>query len=104
MIGPRAGISQAVLTCVLHSLDAVPDGGTAEVALKVNGTHATIEIVDDAGDPVEGQDPFGLGVLGMRIARVFVEGHGGEMKSTPFPEGGRRTTCLRLPVEATQAA
>jgi signal transduction histidine kinase len=104
VVGPRAGVSQAVLTCVLHSLDSVPDGGTAEVALKVNGKHATIEIVDNAGEPVEGQDPFGLGVLGMRIARVFVEGHGGEMKSAPLPGGGRRTTCLRLPVEATEGA
>jgi len=104
VFGPRAGISQAVLTCVLHSLDSVPDGGTAEVMLKANGTHATIEIVDDAGEAAEGQDPFGLGVLGMRIARVFVEGHGGEMKSAPAPEGGRRTTCLRLPVETAEAA
>lgn len=100
VVGPRAGISQAVLTCVLHSLDSVPDGGNAEVVLKANGKHATLEILDNAAEVAGGEDPFGLGVLGMRIARVFVEGHGGEMKSSPAPEGGRRTTCLRLPLEA----
>jgi len=99
VLGPRAGVAQAVLTCVLHSLDSVPDGGAAEVVLRSNGTHATIEIADDASQSAGHDDPFGLSVLGMRIARHFVETQGGEMKSKPAPEGGRRMTCLCLPID-----
>jgi signal transduction histidine kinase len=99
--GPRAGIAQSVLTCVLHSLDAVPNGGAADLKLRVEDGHAVIEVTDDAAEAASSDDPYGLSVLGMRIARHFIEAHGGEMRSKC--SSGSRATCLRLPIDPEPA-
>jgi hypothetical protein len=97
--GLRGGVSQAVLTCVLHALDSAPDGGLADVALKVEGEEAVIEIGDDALVPAGVDDPFGLGVLGIRLAQTFIESHGGVMRVTPRANGKRRRMCMAVPLD-----
>lgn len=99
VFAPRAQAAQAVLTCVLHSLDAVPPGGLAEVFVRREDGFVSIECVDDAGGEPPDADRFGLGTLGMRIARDFVESRGGQFRTTPAAGGRRRTTCVKLPVD-----
>ncbi|APV48349.1 hypothetical protein BWI17_00795 [Betaproteobacteria bacterium GR16-43] len=101
--GFRGGVSQAVLTCVLHALDSAPDGGLADVALKVEGEEAVIEIGDDALVPAGVDDPFGLGVLGIRLAQTFIESHGGVMRVTPRANGKRRRMCMAVPLDREPA-
>jgi signal transduction histidine kinase len=97
---PRAEIAQAVLTCVLHSLDSVPDGGLAEVFVRTENGQVMVEVCDDATEPAGAGDEFSLGTLGMRIAKSFVEARGGELCMRPAANGKRRMTCVRLPVDA----
>jgi len=97
---PRAEIAQAVLTCVLHSLDSVPTGGLAEVFVRRENDQVVIEVADDAPDAGEPVDEFALGTLGMRLAKDFIEARGGEFCTRPAGNGKRRMTCVRLPVAA----
>lgn len=97
--GPRADIAQAVLTCVLHSLDAAPTGGLAEVFVRRENGMAVIECADDAPDAAHASDEFGLGTLGMRIAKGFVEARGGEFCTRPAANGKRRMTCVKVPID-----
>lgn len=96
---PRAEIAQAVLTCVLHSLDSVPTGGVAEVFVRRENGTVAVEVTDDATEAAGANDEFGLGTLGMRIAREFVEARGGEFCLKPAGNGRRRMICVRLPVD-----
>jgi signal transduction histidine kinase len=101
---PRAEIAQAVLTCVLHSLDSVPTGGTAEVFVRREGANAVMEVTDNATQAADAATEFGMGTLGLRIARQFVEAHGGELRTRPAEGGGRRMTCVRLPLDLEAAS
>ena len=97
--GPRAEIAQAVLTCVLHSLDSVPTGGVAEVFVRREGGLVVVEVTDDATEAAGSADEYGLGTLGMRIAKDFVESRGGDFCLRPAGNGRRRMICVRLPVD-----
>lgn len=96
--GPRAGVSQAVLTCVLHALDSVPDGGLADVVMRVEGEEAVVEIGDDATEGAGADDPFGIAVLGLRLAQASMESHGGVLKVRPYEGGKRRSMCMAVPL------
>lgn len=98
VLAPRAEIAQAVLTCVLHSLDSVPDGGLSEVFVRRENGFVVIEVADDAALASVPADEFALGTLGMRLARDFVEARGGEFSTRPAGGGKRRMTCVKLPV------
>lgn len=92
----RAEISQALLACIVRSLDAVPSGGTVEVTLEQSGGSARVEVSDTASGAKEPEES--LGALGLRIARATLEARGGELRSSQ--EVGRRRVCIRLPVSA----
>lgn len=101
---PRADVAQAVLTCVLHSLDSVPAGGLAEVFVRRENGNVVVEVCDDAVQGADENDPFGIGTLGLRIAKDFVAARGGELCMRPAASGKRRMICVRLPAEEAPAA
>lgn len=101
---PRADVAQAVLTCVLHSLDSVQPGGLSEVFVRRENGQVLIEVADDATEGADATDPFGIGTLGMRIAKEFVAARGGELCTRPAANGKRRMMCVKLPVDEGSAA
>ena len=52
---PRSEIAQAVLTCLLHSLDSVADGGLSEVFVRRENGLVVIEVADDANGAPEAE-------------------------------------------------
>lgn len=96
---PRVDVAQAVLTCVLHSLDSVAPGGLSEVFVRRENGSVYVEVADDATEDADAGDPFGLGTLGMRIATECVAARGGELSRRPAGNGKRRMTCVKLPAD-----
>ena len=97
--GPRAEIAQAMLACLVRSLDAVPSGGTAEILMRRDGNEVLVEILDSgSGEPPSDGDEYSIAALGMRMARETVEARGGQIHSGQHAETRRRSTCIRLPL------
>jgi signal transduction histidine kinase len=98
---------------VANSVQAMPDGGTIEFAVRrgrfADGTPAamidivdsgcgmTSEELDSARKPFFTTKPRGTG-LGIPIADRIVEAHGGEMEIASAPKKGT-TVTIRLPFE-----
>lgn len=96
--GPRAEIAQAMLTCLVRTLDAVPAGGAAEIVLRREGNDVLVEILDSGSDdPASEADEYSIAALGMRMARETVEARGGQIHSGHHAETRRRSICIRLP-------
>ncbi|MGE3073111.1 MAG: ATP-binding protein [Dehalococcoidia bacterium] len=112
--GDAGQLQQALTNIVLNARDAMPEGGTIEVALRVEGTVALIEIRDDGPGMDEETrmrifEPFyttkapGSGTgLGMAITYGIVQGHHGDItvESTP---GQGTLFSISLPLLAANA-
>jgi signal transduction histidine kinase len=100
---------QALLNIIVNACDAMPGGGTLEIATTVSGAHFTIEVRDDGTgvDPSLGDrvfDPFistkrdGVG-LGLVNAKSVVESHGGTIRlEARMPRG--TIARIMLPITA----
>jgi len=97
---PRAEIAQAVLTCIVHALDCVPAGGSAEVAVRRENGRAVVDVRYDTAAQPAGDDEYALGTMGLRIARQWIELRGGELSLGAGPNGQGCLTCVRLPADA----
>jgi len=93
---PRSEISQALLACIVRSLDAVPARGVVEVTLHEEKDSAWVEVSDNAPQVEEPEES--LGAMGLKVARETLESRGGGLKSACDEKTSRRSVCLRLPV------
>ncbi|MGE0601138.1 MAG: ATP-binding protein, partial [Dehalococcoidia bacterium] len=112
--GDAGQLQQALTNIVLNARDAMPEGGTIEVTLRVEGTVALVEIKDDGPGMDEETrvrifEPFyttkapGSGTgLGMAITYGIVQGHHGDItvQSTP---GEGTLFSISLPLLAVDA-
>jgi signal transduction histidine kinase len=113
LLADEVQLQQAVLSVLENAVEALPPGGTLEVATARGGAPGTVEVTvrdDGAGIPAERLarvfEPFfttkGRGTgLGLAIARKVVEGHGGTIAIDSRPGAGTRVTMV-LPVEARE--
>src|SRR5579864_630130 len=105
-----AQLQQVLVNLTLNALDAMPHGGTLEIAMKPNGDFVEIHVAD-TGPGIAPElfarifEPFvtgketGLG-LGLVVSKRIVEEHGGTIKASNRDAGGAEFT-LRLPRSAT---
>lgn len=107
---PAAPVVQSLVALVKNALDASAPAERVRLGITRDGAAITIEVADrgegipadllsKVGEPFFTTKPPGLGMgLGVFLARVFFESHGGELaiESTP---GVGTTARARLPVE-----
>jgi signal transduction histidine kinase len=102
------GLRQAILNLLINGVQAMPDGGTVRVFVRVSEGRVSV-IVEDQGAGLSGEalqhafDPFyttkhgGTG-LGLSIAFQIVDQQGGDLRVENRDERGARFT-LELPQE-----
>jgi signal transduction histidine kinase len=100
---------QSFLNIFLNAMQAMPNGGMIEVAIRTNGKMVTI-FFDDEGQGIADEilekiwDPFfttkemGTG-LGLGMVKNIIESHGGNVYIDNRTQGGTRVT-VKLPVES----
>jgi signal transduction histidine kinase len=100
---------QSFLNIFLNAMQAMPNGGIIEVAIRSDGKMVTINI-DDEGQGIADEimekiwDPFfttkemGTG-LGLGMVKNIIESHGGNIQIVNISQGGTRVT-VKLPVES----
>jgi PAS domain S-box-containing protein len=104
-------LRQALLNLVLNAIDAMPEGGTLNVSVKVSvETPGASIIIHDTGSGIEPGlldhifDPFfttkndGMG-LGLYLTRAIIEDHGGSIQAGSIP-GQETIFTVWLPVNA----
>ena len=106
-------IHQVLVNLLLNAVQAMPDGGTVEIATWAEAEGAVVEVRDHGGGlpdvPVERLfEPFyttkaaGTG-LGLHVCRRIAESHGGRLDAANA-RGGGAAFRLALPASATEGA
>jgi signal transduction histidine kinase len=102
---------QSFLNIFINSMQAMPAGGTIDVAVSADDNIVTIHF-DDEGQGIDGEvlekiwDPFfttkemGTG-LGLGIVKNIIESHGGSIQIVNREQRGARVT-VELPVERSE--
>lgn len=113
--GYRDRIKQALLNIAINALEAMPSGGRLEISLGATTSEARVRIADTGpGIPDESVDQIyqiyftskgsGNGI-GLYVARVVVETHGGQIAvSSEIGRGTTFTIALPMRVETTASA
>jgi signal transduction histidine kinase len=110
----RGQLSTVLVNLFLNALDAMPGGGTLEVALVTppggglaltvadTGTGIAPEMASQLFTPFASGKPTGTG-LGLSISKRIVEEHGGQIRAANRPEGGARFALdFPAPAECTK--
>jgi len=106
-------IHQVLVNLLLNAVQAMPDGGTVEIATRVEAEGAVVEVRDHGAGlpdvPVERLfEPFfttkaaGTG-LGLYVCRRIAESHGGRLDAVNAPGGGAAFRLV-LPAAASEGA
>ena len=112
MSGYRDRVKQALLNIAINRLESMPDGGRLQIVLYGNETSAMMNIMDN-GAPIPDAviDEIGgmwvatkgsTGGTGLYVARLVVEGHGGDMSIESSRARGTRFT-VRLSLRGNAA-
>lgn len=109
VIGVPERIEQAVLSVVVHALDALPAGGSLRLEVLPHDGHVTIAVESRPAEAPASPGPPGaarsrsaadptpaLAWLGLEAARSVAEAHGGRLRAWPLPPSGERVE-LNLP-------
>lgn len=99
--GPR--LEQVVRNLLLNAMQAMPEGGTIDVAITTQGRDALLEIADEGrgfseealrrwNEPFFSEREGGMG-LGLTLADEVMHGHGGSIEVANDPDGGARVRC-----------
>jgi signal transduction histidine kinase len=103
-----AMLYQSFLNILINAMQAMPNGGTIEIAIRANDKIVTINF-EDEGQGISDEvikkiwDPFfttkemGTG-LGLGVVKNLIESHGGSIQIQNRSQGGARVT-VELPVE-----
>lgn len=99
--GPR--LEQVIRNLLLNAMQAMPEGGTIDVAITTQGRDAILEIADEGrgfsgealrrwNEPFFSEREGGMG-LGLTLADEVMQGHGGSIEVANEPGGGARVRC-----------
>ena len=106
-----AMLYQSFLNILINAMQAMPEGGSIDVAISANNKIVTVTFEDQgkgiADDVIEKiWDPFfttkemGTG-LGLGVVKNLIESHGGSIQIANRVRGGARVT-VELPIEQTE--
>jgi signal transduction histidine kinase len=88
----RRRVVQAIGNLLHNAIKASPRGASVRVGAAVQGARVQVEVSDE-GPGLQGyQDPSGLG-LGLKIAGLLLEHHGGALRLEPAGEHGLRAVA-----------
>jgi signal transduction histidine kinase len=104
-----AMLYQSFLNILINAMQAMPNGGTIEIAIRANDKMVTIKFEDEGqgiSDDVIGKiwDPFfttkemGTG-LGLGVVKNLIESHGGSIQIFNRSQGG---TCVTVELAVEQ--
>jgi signal transduction histidine kinase len=104
--GYRDRVKQALLNLAIRALEAMPDGGRLAIGCAVQGTAAVVTVEDNgSGLPAGLLDEIyqihyttrkSASGIGLYLARLVVESHGGDIGEEVLPEGTRFKLTLPL--------
>jgi signal transduction histidine kinase len=89
--GHRERVKQALLNLAIRALEAMPDGGRLAIGCAVQDAMAAVTVEDNGSGLRKSASGIGL-----YLARLVVESHGGDIVEEVVPEGTRFKLTLPL--------
>ncbi len=96
VIGQRDRLKQALINVAVNALEAMPNGGQLRIDMKVRDASVDITVCDDGpGIPADLLDKKTGSGMGLYVARLVLESHGGAIQAVDGPGAG---ACFTLTV------
>lgn len=111
--GMKGQLRQLFSNLIDNSVDAAPDGGTIQIAIRCNGTQATVSVHDNGGgiapehlsrlfEPFFTLKKVGTG-LGLWVAEEIATKHGGHIRVESSTDTASHGTTFHVTLEADVA-